>query len=110
MLARRFAKVRVLLSDPGRACSATATASCRWAAGSRAVIDIRNVSAEYRGNPCAFLIADDRAIVYRQQASRWDGIVDFNDATVVRRYLDVFDEIWDASVTQPELRATAIDF
>jgi hypothetical protein len=42
-------------------------------------IDLRNVAPEYRSNPCSFIIADDKAIAFRQQASRWDGIVEFDD-------------------------------
>jgi hypothetical protein len=73
-------------------------------------IDLRNVAGEYRNNPCAFIVADDKAIAYRQQASRWEGIVEFDDANVVRRYLAYFDEAWAGSQIQPELRATAVDF
>jgi hypothetical protein len=73
-------------------------------------IDLRNVAPEYRSNPCSFIVADDKAIAYRQQASRWDGIVEFSDASVVRKYLAYFDEVWAGSLIQPELRATAIDF
>ena len=53
---------------------------------------------------------DSSAIAYRQQSSRWDGIVEFNDVALVRRYLAYFDEVWAGSMIQPELRATAIDF
>jgi len=34
-------------------------------------IELRNVPPEYRNNPASFIVADDRAIAYRQQASRW---------------------------------------
>ena len=73
-------------------------------------IDLRNVAPDYRSNPCAFIIADDKAIAYRQQASRWEGIVEFNDAHVVSRYLEYFNNVWAGSLIQPELRATAVDF
>jgi hypothetical protein len=42
-------------------------------------IDLRNVAPEYRSNPCSFIVADDKAIAFRQQASRWEGIVEFDD-------------------------------
>ena len=72
-------------------------------------IDLRNVAPEYRDNPCSFIVADDKAIAFRQQASTWDGIVEFNDASVVKRYLAYFDEVWAGSLVQPEMRATAVD-
>jgi hypothetical protein len=73
-------------------------------------IDLRNVAPDYRSNPCAFIIADNKAIAYRQQASRWDGIVELDDKDVARRYMEYFNSVWAGSLIQPELRATAVDF
>ena len=109
VLARRHARLRVLISDPARA-SREGNRFMQMARRLTSYIDLRNVSPEYRGNPCSFIVADDKAIAYRQQCSRWDGIVEFNDASVVRRYLAYFDEAWAESQIQPELRATAVDF
>jgi len=109
VLARSHARVRVLISDPGRVVR-EGNRFLQMARRLTSYLDLRNVSSEFRGNPCAFIVADDRAIAYRQQASRWDGIVDFDDVNVVRRYMTYFDEAWVGSVIQPELRATAIDF
>ncbi len=109
VLARRYAKVRVLISDPGRL-QRDGNRFMQMARRLTTFLDLRNVSPEYRGNPCSFIIADDKAIVYRQQSTRWDGIVEFNDAAVVRRYLAYYDEVWACSLIQPQLRATAIDF
>jgi hypothetical protein len=109
VLARRHARLRVLISDPGRVVR-EGNRFMQMARRLTSYIDLRNVSQEYRSNPCSFIIADDKAIAYRQQASRWDGIVEFNDIAVVRKYLAYFDEVWAGSLIQPELRATAIDF
>jgi hypothetical protein len=109
VLARSHARLRVLISDPGRV-SREANRFMQMARRLTSYIDLRNVSPEYRGNPCSFIVADDKAIAYRQQSSRWDGIVEFNDVALVRRYLAYFDEVWAGSMIQPELRATAIDF
>jgi hypothetical protein len=109
VLARRYAKVRVLISDPGRL-SRDGNRFMQMARRLTTFLDLRNVSPEYRGNPASFIIADDKAIAYRQQSSRWDGIVEFNDTSVVKRYLAYYDEVWACSLIQPQLRATAIDF
>jgi len=109
VLARGHARLRVLISDPARA-SREGNRFMQMARRLTSYIDLRNVAPEYRSNPCSFIVADDKAIAYRQQASRWDGIVEFNDTQVVRRYLAYFDEVWAGSLIQPELRATAIDF
>jgi hypothetical protein len=109
VLARSHARLRVLISDPGRV-SREGNRFMQMARRLTSYIDLRNVAPEYRSNPCSFIVADDKAIAYRQQASRWEGIVEFNATTVVRRYLAYFDEVWAGSLIQPELRATAIDF
>jgi hypothetical protein len=109
VLARSHARLRVLISDPGRV-SREQNRFMQMARRLTSYIDLRNVAGEYRNNPCAFIVADDKAIAYRQQASRWEGIVEFDDANVVRRYLAYFDEAWAGSQIQPELRATAVDF
>ncbi len=103
VLARSYAKVRVLLVDPAR----TVYESSRFIGLARRItshIEIRRASPSLRSSQSAFLIADDRALVYRLQASRWDGIAEMNDPTVARRYLNFFDESWIASAPAAEAR------
>jgi hypothetical protein len=109
VLARGHARMRVLISDPARA-ARDGNRFMQMARRLTSYIELRNVPSEYRSNPASFIIADDKAIAYRQQSARWDGIVDFDDQQVVKRYLAYFDEVWAVSLIQPELRATAIDF
>jgi hypothetical protein len=109
VLARSHARLRVLISNPGRV-SREGNRFMMMARRLTSYIDLRNVAPEYRDNPCSFIVADDKAIAYRQNAAKWEGIVEFNDATVVKRYLAYFDEVWSGSLIQPEMRATAIDF
>jgi hypothetical protein len=52
----------------------------------------------------AYIIADNFAISYRLDASRWDGIADICSPAVAKRYLADFDRIWAASIQEPELR------
>jgi len=109
VLARSHARLRVLISDPGRAVR-DGNRFMMMARRLTSYIDLRNVASEYRSNPCSFIIADDKAIAFRQQCSRWEGIVEFDDITIVKRYLAFFDEVWAGSLIQPEMRATAMDF
>jgi hypothetical protein len=103
VLARSYAKVRVLLADPSRAMVdnnrflglARRLTSC---------IDMRAMSPEYPASAGAFIIADDKALVYRLQIDRWDGISDMNDPAVVRRYLNFFDEVWNMSMQESQMR------
>jgi hypothetical protein len=103
VLARSYAKVRVLLDDPSRAM----VDNNRFLALARRLtscIDLRSMSPEYPASAGAFIIADDKALVYRLQIDRWDGISDMNDPAVVRRYLNFFDEVWNTSMQESQLR------
>lgn len=103
VLARSYAKVRVLLADPSRAM----IDNNRFLALARRLtscIDLRSMNSQAPGSTGAFIIADDKALVYRLQASRWDGISDMNDPPVARRYLNFFDEVWQASAPEAQLR------
>ena len=109
VLARGHARLRVLISDPARVVR-EGNRFMQMARRLTSFIELRNVPPEFRDNPAAFIIADASAIAFRQQSSKWEGIVEFNDQQVVKRYLAYFDEVWAVSIIQPELRATAIDF
>jgi len=93
VLARSYAKVRVLLADPSRAM-----------VDNNSCIDLRAMSPEYPASAGAFIIADDKAVVYRLQADRWDGVADMNDPVGVRRYLNFFDEVWQTSMQESQMR------
>jgi hypothetical protein len=56
----------------------------------------------------SFLIADETALVYRLQASRWEGIADTYEPSVARLYAKMFDEIWQASEVEIEFRQLGI--
>ena len=106
VLARRFAKVRVLLSDSGR----LLRDNNRFIAMGRRLtscIDIRPAVGAVKQRAAGYLIADDRAIVYRVHSDRWDGVADLNNPPIARQYLDEFDEIWHASSTDELSRQAA---
>lgn len=107
VLARAYAKVRVLIADPARAVvdknrflvMARRLTSC---------IDMRSMTEEVSGNAGAFIIADDRALVYRPRSSSWDGVSHMNDPSVTKIYLNFFEEIWGNSVQESQLRQMLI--
>jgi hypothetical protein len=104
VLTRSFSKVRVLLAEPTR----VMRDSNRFVAMGRRLsscIDIRYVAAQAPQRASAYLIADDRAIVYRMRADTWDGIADANNPPAARLYLQEFDSIWNASAAEHGLRA-----
>jgi hypothetical protein len=104
VLTRSFSKVRVLLAEPTR----VMRDSNRFVAMGRRLsscIDIRYVAAQSRQRASAYLIADDRAIVYRLRADTWDGVADINNPAAARTYLQEFDQVWNASAAEHGLRA-----
>jgi hypothetical protein len=103
VLTRSFSKVRVLLAEPTR----VIRDSNRFVSMGRRLsscIDIRYVAAKAPQRASAYLIADDRAIMYRMRADTWDGIADINNPPVARLYLQEFDTIWNASAMDHGLR------
>ncbi len=104
VLPNRFARVRVLVADPTRAIK---DGHRLVSLGRRlsTYIDFRNVDVSFRDeHNGAFMIADDRGLVVRPDASRWEGIADINEPRVSRKYLDTFNQIWHASATDVDLR------
>jgi len=103
VLTRSFSKVRVLLAEPTR----VMRDSNRFVAMGRRLsscIDIRYVAAQSPQRASAYLIADDRAIVYRMRADSWDGLADINNPAAARLYLQEFDQVWNASAVERGLR------
>ena len=104
VLPNRFARVRVLVADPTRAIK---DGHRLVSLGRRlsTFIEFRNVHPDYRAEHNeAFVIADDRGLVFRPDAGRFEGIVDLDEPRVSRKYLDEFDVIWHASISDTELR------
>ena len=103
ILARSFARVRVLILDPNRVIK---TGSRFVTMGRRlnSYIEFRNVKPEYRTHSEAFFIADETAVVYRARAESWEGMSDTYEPAVARVYLSTFDTIWSACEMEPELR------
>jgi hypothetical protein len=107
ILARTFARVRVLILDPARV---LLSASRFVAMGRRlnSYIEFRRVMPELSGHPEAFFIADEHALVYRARAETWEGISDTYEPAVARMYLSKFESIWNACEIEPEVRQLQI--
>lgn len=103
LLARSFARVRVLITDPARA----------FKNGNRFVdmgrrlnsyIEFRNLKPGLYDKHEAYCIADDHAIVYRARFDSSEGMSETYDRQIGRKYLDEFDELWQACEVEAELR------
>jgi hypothetical protein len=103
VLARPFAKVRMLIGEPGRS-SADGHRFLAMARRLSSCMDVRNLPARNGAPHCAYLIADERAIMYRLRADCWDGIADLDNAPVARLYLHEFEQLWDTCTPPESLR------
>ncbi|MGA3157540.1 MAG: hypothetical protein ABSE43_08210 [Steroidobacteraceae bacterium] len=103
VLGHSFAKVRVLVRDNTRFIGS----ANRFISMSRRLtsyLEVRLITPKYRDLTASYCIADDRGIVYRLHASRWDGIAAFNSPPIAHQYLLEFDAIWQAAAEQHEQR------
>lgn len=96
VLGRAFGKVRVLVRDSGRM-NASNNRFVAMARRLSSYLEIRLLTADMQHQTAAYCIADDRAIIYRLNADRWDGVYSLNDPPVARQFLQDFDVAWQAS-------------
>lgn len=109
VLARSHARVRVLICDPARA-AGHGHRFMQMARRLTSCINLRSVPGDHRCNPCAYIVADARAIAYRPHASRWVGFVEVSEQGINRRHVEHFESVWSGSLVQPELQPTGIDW
>jgi len=107
VLSQAYARIRVLIADPTRAIK-NGNAFVNLGRRLNTYIEFRHVREDLRTHPESYCIADETALVYRLQASRWEGIADTYEPRGCRRYGSMFDEIWQASEVELEFRQLGI--
>lgn len=103
----RFARIRILVQDPTRVIR-QGHRLVELARRLSSFIEIRRPHPEHRDLPESFLVADERAVLYRTLASRPEGVVDLHDPVLARDKLRLFDSLWEKAETEPELRRLGI--
>ena len=107
ILTHKFARVRILLKDPLRSIK-EGHRLVELARRFSTFIEVRVIHQDYHQHGEAFLLADHAGLVYRVNASRWEGIADTNSPRITQRYMEFFDRVWDVSNVAQELRALHI--
>lgn len=107
VLSQAYARIRVLIADPSRAIK-NGNNFVHLGRRLNTYIEFRHVREDLRTHAEAFCIADETALVYRLQASRWEGIADTHEPAVAKLYGKMFDEIWLASEVEVEFRQLGI--
>jgi hypothetical protein len=107
VLSQAYARIRVLIADPTRAIK-NGNAFVHLGRRLNSYIEFRHVREDLRTHAESFCIADEHALVYRLQASRWEGIVDTYEPAVSKLYRKMFDEVWLDSEVEIEFRQLGI--
>ena len=104
LLSSPRARLRILLRDPTRAVKE----GHRLLALSRRLssnLHIRKLNPDYASEELAYLIADDRGLFLRPELDQQSGYTLYNDPARVRQRQTQFDQAWDTSITDPDLRS-----
>jgi hypothetical protein len=96
VLARSFARIRVLITQPERA-QKTGNQFVELGRRLNSYIAFRNLDEAHRPRQEAFCIVDDQAVIYRPRYDSWDGIADAGAPAVARMYLETFDNLWQVT-------------
>ena len=104
LLSSPRARLRILLRDPTRAVKE----GHRLLALSRRLssnLHIRKLNPDYASEELVFLIADDRGLFVRPELDQQSGYTLYNDPARVRQRQTQFDQAWDTSITDADLRS-----
>lgn len=67
-------------------------------------VEIRQIAEDYQNYNEAFVIFDRRGLIYHRNASRYEGIANFDRPRLATELTNFFDEIWDRSEPDPNMR------
>ncbi|WP_333983751.1 histone acetyltransferase HPA2 [Ectopseudomonas khazarica] len=104
LLSSPRARLRILLRDPTRAVKdghRLLTLSRRLSSN----LHIRKLNPDYPSDELAYLIADDRGLLLRPELDQQAGYALYADPARVRQRQAQFDQAWDTSITDPDLRS-----
>ena len=104
LLSSPRARLRILLRDPTRAVKE----GHRLLSLSRRLssnLHIRKLNPDHASEELAYLIADDRGLLLRPELDQQSGYTLYNDPARVRQRQAQFDQAWDTSITDPDLRS-----
>src|SRR5688500_13788079 len=107
ILARTFARVRVLILDPAR----VLLSARRFVAMGRRVnsyIELRRLTPPLPRQPEAFSTAGEHALASGARAEAWEGTSDTYGPAVARMYLSRAESIRNACEIEPEFRELQI--
>ncbi|MES2674432.1 MAG: hypothetical protein V4660_09330 [Pseudomonadota bacterium] len=67
-------------------------------------INIRKLTQEPDDKKIGFILCDTHGLVYRNDEAAYKGFANYNAATEVKHFREIFDYIWQYAETEPELQ------
>lgn len=67
-------------------------------------MEIRIIHNDYAENNESFFVVDERAVLHRRIADRYEGTVNYNDPKLARYLLKHFNEVWEHSQVPTDAR------
>lgn len=96
VLAKTFARVRVLIAEPTRAIR-SGNQLVQMGQRLSSYMEFRNLPEELRPELRAYCIADADSVIYRADHASGEGMVAFRAPEIAKLYLTEFDELWRES-------------
>ncbi|MCZ6526007.1 MAG: hypothetical protein O6928_05540 [Gammaproteobacteria bacterium] len=103
ILANRNAKLRIIVFEP-QAIVARGHRLLNLAGTLSSFFEFRKPDLEYSNFNEALFITDSTGYVHRQNIERFEGIVNFNDKRQSKYLLQKFDDIWEKSAPDSNMR------
>jgi hypothetical protein len=107
VLSNRRSKISVIVIEP-RAVARRGHLLLELAASLPTFIEFRTPGKEYKHFNESLFVADRTGYVYRNSAERFEGSLSFNDKRKAKVFMNVFDEMWNRSTADPNLRRISL--
>jgi len=101
------ARIRFLVIDPDKAIK-LGHRLLDLARRLSSTIEIRKVHEDYAANQTCYLLVDERGLMHRKLASRFEAIVNFNNPADAIYFEHHFAEVWDHSSSELDFKSLHI--
>lgn len=103
VLHNAYARIRILIRSPNRSIK-SGHRLVSLARHLSSYIEIRVIHEDYKSQPDAFVIVDQRGVLYLSEGDRYDGKCNFNDPRLATELSHRFNEVWNHSTGIADFR------
>ena len=107
LLAHRRSRVRIIVFEP-QLITSRGHLLVDLAVNLPSYIELRKASSDYKSFNESLFVADKTGYVYCNSAERFDGSLNFNDRHKSKILMDVFEDMWNRSTPDPNLRRISL--